>query len=310
MLNATGSYINYGADGLQRLDYAVHAAERHGVRLVLNFVNNWSDYGGIAAYTAAFGAATANATGWFTDAASQAAYANYAEVLVRRYRRSPAVFAWELANEPRCAGCDPSVLTRWAAAASARVKRLDPGRLVTLGDEGWLASLPPGSSGGPGSPAQPSGDDVGDGDYPLSPGYDGSAGVDWVANLAVPTLDYGTFHLYPDSWGYNYSWGSVWIRQHDEAGRAAGKPVVLEEYGAPFPGNHTPYYKPWQDAVLGSGVAADQVWQFGTYDLSVPGPDFGDVNSIYFNDTEYKVLGFEHAAAMLNKKVNSSAEGR
>lgn len=54
------------------------------------------------------------------------------------------------------------------------------------------------------------------------------------------------------------------MRQHDEAGRAVGKPVLLEEYGAPFPGNHTPYYRPWQEAVLASGVAADQVWQIGT----------------------------------------------
>lgn len=43
MLNSTGSYINFGPDGLQRLDYAVSSAERHGVKLVLNFINNWND---------------------------------------------------------------------------------------------------------------------------------------------------------------------------------------------------------------------------------------------------------------------------
>lgn len=283
VLNSTGSYINYGADGLARLDYAVHAAEQHGVKLVLNFVNNWSDYGGIAAYTTAFGA---NATQWFTDPASQAAYLNYVDVLVTRYRASPAVFAWELANEPRCHGCDTSVVTTWASTTSARIKALDPDHLVTLGDEGWFAP----ASDVPGGT---------DGSY----AYGGGEGVDFTANLAVDTLDYGTFHLYPDSWGYNYTWGSEWIDQHDAVGARSGKPVVLEEYGAPFPGNHTPVYKPWQDTVLASGVAADQVWQFGTYDLSVPGPNLGDVNSIYFNDTEYVVLGFEHAAAMLAKAV-------
>ena len=36
-------------------------------------------------------------------------------------------------------------------------------------------------------------------------------GVDFVANLKIPTLDYGVFHLYPNSWGYNYTWGSEWI---------------------------------------------------------------------------------------------------
>lgn len=57
--------------------------------------------------------------------------------------------------------------------------------------------------------------------------------------------------------------------------------------------------------MLRSGVATHQVWQFGTYDLSVPASNLGDVNSIYFNDTEYKVLGFQHAAAMLEKEVGS-----
>ncbi|CAN8106177.1 unnamed protein product [Discula destructiva] len=285
ILNSTGSYLNYGADGLQRLDYAVSAAETHGVKLVLNFVNNWSDYGGIAAYTAAFGA---NATAWFTDAASQRVYRNYINVLVNRYKASPAIFAWELANEPRCHGCAADVVTQWASATSAYIKSLDGAHMVTLGDEGWFAPAAD-------APAL-AGDD---GSY----AYSGAEGVDFIANLKIATLDYGTFHLYPDSWGYNYTWGNEWIRQHDAAGSAVGKPVILEEYGAPFPGNHTPYYKPWQETVVATGVAADQVWQFGTYDLSVPAASLGDVNSIYYNSSEYKVLGFKHAAAMLAKRV-------
>lgn len=251
---------------------------------MLNFVNNWSDYGGIAAYTAAFGA---NATQWFTDETSQRVYQNYINVLVNRYKSSSAIFAWELANEPRCTGCDTSVLTKWANDTSAYIKSLDSSHLVTLGDEGWFA---------PANQPYVPGDD-------LSYAYGGNPGVDWIANLKIPTLDYGTFHLYPDSWGYNYSWGNEWILQHDEVAKLIGKPSILEEYGAPFPGNHTPYYKPWQDTVLKSGVAADQVWQFGTYDLSVPAANLGDVNSIYYNSTEYKVLGFKHAAQMLSKAV-------
>ncbi|KUI72905.1 Mannan endo-1,4-beta-mannosidase B [Cytospora mali] len=284
ILNSTGSYINFGADGLQRLDYTVYSAEKHNVKLVLNFVNNWSDYGGIAAYTAAFGG---NATEWFTDATSQKVYRNYINVLVNRYKASSAIFAWELANEPRCNGCATSVITKWASDTSAYIKSLDGSHMVTLGDEGWFA------------PADSSVIEGYDGSY----AYSGSEGVDWVANLKIPTLDYGTFHMYPNSWGYNYSWGNEWILQHDAVGKTIGKPVILEEYGAPFPGNHTPYSKPWQDTVLQSGVAADQIWQFGTYDLSVPASNLDDVYSIHFNDTEYEVLGFQHAAAMLEKKV-------
>ena len=56
--------------------------------------------------------------------------------------------------------------------------------MVTLGDEGWLC-------GG------------GDGSY----AYSCAEGVDFAKNLAIPTLDYGTFHMYPDQWGYNYKLG-------------------------------------------------------------------------------------------------------
>jgi mannan endo-1,4-beta-mannosidase len=47
--------------------------------------------------------------------------------------------------------------------------------MVTLGDEGWLY-------GG------------GDGSY----AYSCAEGVDVAKNLAISTLDYGTFHVYPD----------------------------------------------------------------------------------------------------------------
>ena len=102
-LSATGSEINTGEYGLQRLDYVVSSAEKYGLKLIINFVNNWSDYGGIAAYVSAFGG---NSSSWFTDAASQAQYRAYIEAVVSRYTTSSAILSWELANEPRCSGCD------------------------------------------------------------------------------------------------------------------------------------------------------------------------------------------------------------
>lgn len=221
VINSTGSYINYGVDGLQRLDYAVSSAEKYGVKLVLPFLNNWGDFGGINAYSTAFGT---NATTFYTDARAQKTYKSYIKTIVNRYKSSNAIFAWELANEPRCKGCPASVITKWATEISRYIKSLDPGHMVTLGDEGWL--YPTAGS---------------DGSY----AYSGAEGVDWVANLKIKTLDYGTFHLYPESWGYEYTWGPKWIAEHDKIGKAAGKPVILEEYGTPFPGNHTLTEGPW-----------------------------------------------------------------
>lgn len=39
--NSTHFDVNYGAQGLERLDYVVQAAERIGVKLILAFTNNW-----------------------------------------------------------------------------------------------------------------------------------------------------------------------------------------------------------------------------------------------------------------------------
>lgn len=51
-LSRSGSQINTGANGLQRLDYVVKSAETRGIKLIINFVNNWGDYGGMGANTA------------------------------------------------------------------------------------------------------------------------------------------------------------------------------------------------------------------------------------------------------------------
>jgi mannan endo-1,4-beta-mannosidase len=50
-------------------------------------------------------------------------------------------------------------------------------------------------------------------------------------------------------------------------------------------------------------VASDQIWQFGSNDLTIPGTTLGDVNTIFYDDAEYKVLGKGHASAMLAKKA-------
>lgn len=102
-LSASGSQINTGANGLQRMDYVVSSAQAHGLKLIINFFNNWNDYGGKNAYVNAFGG---NGSTWYTNTAAQTQYKAYIKAVVDRYKTSTAVFAWELGNEPRCDGCD------------------------------------------------------------------------------------------------------------------------------------------------------------------------------------------------------------
>ncbi|KAI0397364.1 glycoside hydrolase superfamily [Xylariaceae sp. FL0594] len=269
-LSASGSTINTGADGLQRLDYVVSAAEKRGIKLIINFVNNWGDYGGIPAYVTAFGG---SATTWYTNSAAQAQYRAYIKAVVSRYSSSPAVLAWELANEPRCKGCATSVINKWASETSAYVKSLDPNHLVTLGDEGF--GLATGS----------------DGSYPF--GY--SEGVDFEANLKIATLDFGTFHLYPESWGTTYDWGNTWVKAHAAACKAAGKPCLFEEYGTTT--NHCALESPWQKTALAApGIAGDLFWQLGTT-LST-GQTANDGNTIYTGTSDWTCLVTNHVAAI------------
>ena len=264
--------------GIPRLDYVVSAAEKKGVKLVLPLLNNWNDLGGINTYTTAFGGTH---TSFYTDAASQAAYKAWIKLIVNRYKSSSAIFSWELCNEPRCSGCSTSVITNWATSISAYIKSLDPNHMVALGDEGWLT--PP----------------LGDGSY----AYSGYEGVDFTQNLAIKTLDYGTFHLYPDQWGYNYTWGNEWVTQHNLIGKQAGKPVVFEEYGSTNTTNHTIIAQPYQQTTLqNTSIAYDSFWQFAT-PLS-NGVNPYDNYAIYYDQTagsDYNVLATKHAAAMLAK---------
>jgi mannan endo-1,4-beta-mannosidase len=229
-LSSSGSQINTGANGLQRLDYVVESAEQRGIKLIINFVNYWDDYGGMAAYVKAFGGTKET---WFTNPKAQEQYKKYIEAVVSRYSKSDAVFAWQLANEPRCKGCDTNVIHKWATEISSYVRSLDSTHMISLGDEGFGLA--------------------GDSTYP----YQFSEGTDFAKNLAIPDLDFGTFHMYPEhctfphpifntpltappanphqTGGVPTSFGEGWISNHAAACKAAGKPCLLEECKPPIP---------------------------------------------------------------------------
>ena len=128
--------------------------------------------GGMKAYVTAFGGSKES---WYTNQRAQEQYKKYIAAVVGRYINSDAVFAWELANEPRCKGCNTDVVFKWATEISTYIRGLDANHMITLGDEGF--GLPGGSS------------------YP----YGTSEGVDFVKNLGIKNLDFGTFHMYPSS---------------------------------------------------------------------------------------------------------------
>ncbi|PYI09427.1 endo-beta-1,4-mannanase [Aspergillus sclerotiicarbonarius CBS 121057] len=267
------STINTGADGLQRLDYVVSSAEQHDIKLIINFVNYWTDYGGMSAYVSAYGGSTE--TDFYNSTTMQAAYQNYIKTVVSRYSNSSAVFAWELANEPRCQGCDTSVLYDWIEQTSKYIKSLDSEHLVCIGDEGFGL------------------DTDSDGSYP----YTFDEGLNFTMNLGIDTIDFATLHLYPDSWGTSDDWGNGWITAHGAACEAVGKPCLLEEYGVTS--NHCSVEAPWQQTALNTtGVSGDLFWQYGDQLSTGESPDDG--NTIYYGTSDYTCLVTDHVAAIDN----------
>uniref|UniRef100_M4BU31 mannan endo-1,4-beta-mannosidase n=1 Tax=Hyaloperonospora arabidopsidis (strain Emoy2) TaxID=559515 RepID=M4BU31_HYAAE len=243
--------VNTGDNGLGYFDQVVAAAKAAGVKLVVPFVNNWSDYGGIDVYVRELGGKFHD--DFYTDEKIKTAYKNFVKTFVKRYADEETIMAWQLCNECRCAGsgefkesgsCNSTTLTSWITEMSTYIKTLDSNHLVSSGSEGFMNT---------------------DKSIYL---YSGPSGVDFDANIAIKSIDYGTYHAYPDSWGVEpakaESWGVQWIKDHVSSAEKVGKPIVLEEYG--MKSLDPKSYLAWSDEVY-SGKSNMQYWQFGVKSL-------------------------------------------
>jgi mannan endo-1,4-beta-mannosidase len=259
--------------------------------VILPLVNNWQEYGGIDQYVAWFSLTSHNS--FFTDPRARQAYKNWAAHLLNRtntysglrYADDPTIMAWELANEPRCAG-DWASLLNWVVEMSDFIKQIDPNHLVAVGDEGFFKrSLTS--------------------DWT----YDGSQGVDFEAFLGVPTIDFGTFHLYPDTYGMGTNFGSYWIDDHLAAGARAGKPVILTEYGLKDPATREGFYETWLNKIYAQGGAGDLIWMLaGAQDDGTLYPDF-DQYTLYSASAPaiIRTHAAQMAARTLQGAIQSSA---
>jgi len=275
--------VNTGSNGLGMFDYVVSSAKKHGIKLIVTLTNNWNNYGGMDVYVSQIAGANATHDYFYWDASIISAYKEYVSVWVNRYLDEPTIFAWELANEPRCTGsnggtptnCDGtgSTINTWASEISAYIKSIDSNHLVAIGDEGWFEESNPPS-------------------YPYDPGV----GIDFVKNLAIETLDFGTFHSYPESWGETANesaWGVQWIQDHATAQVNANKPVLLEEFGVT--NNVDAIYTLWWQTIISSGLTGDLIWQAGS--VFPDGTTNNDGFAVYPNSTVY-TLQEQYATAL------------
>ncbi|PPQ92323.1 hypothetical protein CVT25_008529 [Psilocybe cyanescens] len=126
--------------------------------------------------------------------------------------------------------------------------------------------------------------------------YQGSEGVDFDANLAVSSIDFGTFHSYPTGWGQGgneQAWGTQWIADHQTSQAKANKPVILEEFGVTT--NQPTIYQAWYNEVISSGLTGDLIWQAGSHLSSGDTPNDG--YAVYPDGPVYPIMQ-SHAAAL------------
>ena len=264
----------YDEPTFRQLDYAIKCAGEHGIRLIIPLVNYWSDkdkypqenaFGGAAQYVEWAEKAEYDANGcitnkdlFYTDPNCKQAYKNYVAQVVNRvntltgiaYKDDPTIFAWELTNEAENES-DPrgTNVKDWASEMSGYIKNIDSNHMVALGDCGFMDN-------GQG--------EVGGDDWI----YDGFKGVKWKEILQLPTIDFGTVHVYPGLWklGDYYMTPEEtleWIKIHIDEANEVGKPVIFEEFGVQDDDQNRDRdteYTAWTNHFYTFGAAGDCVW--------------------------------------------------
>ncbi|KAK9267485.1 hypothetical protein L1049_009911 [Liquidambar formosana] len=258
----------------QGLDYVIVEARKRRIRLILSLVNNLNAFGGKAQYVKWAQEAGINVSSstdsFFSHPTIKAYYKAYIKAIVTRknsisgvkYSEEPAIFAWELMNEPRCAANSSApVLQAWITEMAGFVKSLDHKHLVTVGLEGFYGLKTIERSG-------------------VNPGeWAASLGSDFIQNSAIDNIDFASVHAYPDSWiphadleaKANYL--SHWVDSHISDGEyVLKKPVLFTEVGSSLHRNKqrlhdgdillkTVYDKIYESAKERQAGAGALIWQ-------------------------------------------------
>lgn len=292
--------INYGEDGLQKLDYALYQAEKHGIKLLITFTNYWDAFGGMGQYVKwaqELGITGLEKEDFYTNETLKGWYKDYISELLnhtnvytgKKLKDETSVFAWELSNEPRCktdAQCKDNILYNWAKEMSEYVKSIDPNHMVSLGDEGFY-NKPYGYY-----------DEYTTSNY----AFYGAEGVDFEKLMTIETLDFGTPHLYLDQWGMKHTGTGqddlLWFRIHGETCAELGKPVILEEFGLTDKTIRDSEYEQWFEVLEGNvydtvEYAGTNYWMIASY---VDG-------SLYPDYDQYTVYGPEGTATESTRQL-------
>ncbi|KAF8964679.1 glycoside hydrolase superfamily [Flammula alnicola] len=178
--NGTTS-INTGPNGLQKLDTVVRLAEKHKLFVLLSLTNNWNpqplldnttagvsiqgrdvtpgtnntlprntlsnDYGGMDVYVREFAKGSHMHDQFYLNPTILSHFTNYTTQIVSRYVQNTSVFAWEIANDPRCNSslpastiCNTTTVTQFHSTIAQHIASIDPNHLVSSGNQGFFCA--------------------------------------------------------------------------------------------------------------------------------------------------------------------------
>ena len=219
------------------LDYLLAEMAERGMKAVLYINNSWEWSGGYGMYLEWAGAGKAlipaevgyqayceYVSQFVTNEKAKEFFYDHVRHVVSRtntvtgkpYKDDPAIFSWQIGNEPRCFRPDSAgreAFVDFMYTTAALIKSIDPNHMVSSGSEGRHGC---------------------EGNLPL-----------WERIHSCPDIDYMNIHIWP----YNWSWvrentlktnlpvaianTDEYIDEHLEVAARYGKPVVLEEFGFP-----------------------------------------------------------------------------
>ena len=222
------------------LDYLLAEMAERDMKAVLYINNSWEWSGGYGMYLEWAGEGKAlipaesgypafmeSVSGFVTNDKAKELYSNHVKHVVGRtntvtgkaYKDDPAIFSWQIGNEPRCFRTDSigqAAFVDFMWESAALIKSIDPNHMVSSGSEGSWGC---------------------ENDMEL-----------YEKIHSCPDIDYMNIHIWP----YNWSWvrensldtslpvaienTDKYINDHLELASKYGKPVVLEEFGFPRDG--------------------------------------------------------------------------
>ncbi len=207
-------------DLLVGLDYFLAELGRRGMTAVLYFNNHCPWSGGYTYYVKKVTGEEPPAYGTpeYVEYASRFVsldetkelFYSYLRTMVSRvnsitgvaYKDDPAIFSWQIANEPRAFKDELHGAFKDYLHKSAEIIRsIDPNHMISTGCEGQQGceNIP----------------------------------EDYEAIHADPLISYCTFHIWPDNWGFKDLYGDsmAQLQNHIDVAKRINKPLVVEEFG-------------------------------------------------------------------------------